>query len=258
MSSCKRNVKDVFFSMLSYTAIKVTRGKHAEFDADSQLHKTVIGPHGNTTAHHDTSFWYLADFENICLDCTLTKPIPVSNVDSVDKLFRNYPARNAHNTFRKLKVTVTEELSCMSIIRLDAMMPCSVDYFKDSVQFLLLSPDIDSNKSTADAHCRYLVTVCKRKQRRGGRVSLDIIPKLRIQLPAAVRQFLNQALNKIEAALCGKGKALNDEFSVRLSGSEDERQDNVNGLFTLAFHNSDNSHYYILLTKHASASYVCK
>lgn len=80
---------------------------------------------------------------------------------------------------------------------------------------------------------------------------LDSIRRLRILLPVAAARFLNQALDEIKEPLCGKGTALNDEFSVRLFGLEHERLDNDNCLFTLAFHYSENGHYYISLTKQA-------
>lgn len=69
---------------------------------------------------------------------------------------------------------------------------------------------------------------------------LDRFRKLGTLLPAASARLLNQALNETKAELCGKVIALNDEFYVRLSGSENESLDKSNRLFNSAFHYSDN------------------
>lgn len=49
-------------------------------------------------------------------------------------------------------------------------------------------------------------------------MALDSLRRVWALIPAAAARFWNQALNKIKAGLFGKSVALNDEFSVRLSG----------------------------------------
>lgn len=61
--------------------------------------------------------------------------------------------------FCNFKVSGTVETSRMLIIRLATIITCIVDSFKDSVQLVARSPDIDSKESTADARSRGSVTV---------------------------------------------------------------------------------------------------
>lgn len=106
MSTPKLNIRDFFYSMLGCTAISKIIEKNAGeyFDAAraaeeafaySLLNKIVIGSNENIIARRDTALWRLADFKDICSDCAWSKPISLSNVDDVDKCFRNEPARQA-------------------------------------------------------------------------------------------------------------------------------------------------------------------
>lgn len=124
----------------------------------------------------------------------------------------------------------------MPVNRPDAMIKCIVDSFQYSVLFVARSPDIDSNESQEMPVQRFRYSSQAHTAKGRGRcVPFDSIRRLRGLPPAVAVRFLNHVLNKIEEALCGKGLALNDKFSVRLSRLEDERLDNGNLLITLAF-----------------------
>lgn len=271
MSTRKRNVKDVYFSSLGYTTISATRGKGSasdfvtvraaeEAEAYGRLYHILPNQSGTLCDNRDTSFWRLAKFEDICTISARTSPVTLRSVDGVDHLFNNEPARRAYSAFRKFKVDADEETSALSIIRLDAIMTSIVDRFKPQDHTSGRRDSAVGNRSsrTGEHRSEGEVDGEVHQQAKGGRVPLESVRRFRSLLPTAASQFLQRAHALFTRALARDQYTLQTELSVRESGTDLERLNNKNRMYTIAFRYPVNRHYFIALTQHTFADCICK
>lgn len=260
MSTRKRYARDAFFNNLGYKYIVAVRPKDAPDDFDVLRAEEQASAYARLYKEHtdgtrDTSYWRRASFEDICHVDVLYKP-PISNASGVDNIFGNEPSRRAYIFFRKHAIVAMSETSCMTIIRLDAVMTGIIDSFKGSVICELETPAANCNN---DAHLRdgSNVPTTLRRQRKGGRLPLDSVRRLNGLLPTAAAQFLREAHDLFWNQISGDIHDIDRELNVKRDGSEQTRLNNKNRQHTIAFRYPSNGHYYIALSQFAFSEVVC-
>lgn len=80
----------------------------------------------------DTSAWRKGKFEDMFAHGSLNtswKHITLQQVYGVDTLFGNEPARKAFGVFRKFQPCPVDEVTILTLIRLDAIITRDIDSF---------------------------------------------------------------------------------------------------------------------------------
>lgn len=273
MSTRKRSVKDVFFSSLGYVTISATKGKGSPPDfydmraaEEAEAYKKLVrflstDDSTDGTQARDTSYWRMASFEDICMESSVHRCLPLRKVKGVDKLFKNEAARRAYEAFRKFRVDPDEETSVLSVIRLDAIMTTIIDGFKsDSSRSPILSPIFHSptdEHTPSDTSLGSNEAQDNRKGGKGGRVPVESMRKFRALMPKAAALFIQQVHELFYKSLSFDRYQHEKEFSVGCDGTETERLRNSERLYTVAFRYPANRHLYIALTQYAFAEHVC-
>lgn len=255
LSTRKKHAKDIYFSLLGYNHIVAARKKDScpQFDLKRQqqmadayekLHSTL--PDGR----RDTAYWRTASFMSICSENSMSSPVELVDVNGVDLLFKNEPARKAFVMFRKSKIEEQNEMSALTIARMDALMTSVVDSFHDHSEISISNDGIHSDNPTDESQQKALL--------KGGRIPMTVLRRMQVLLPTAVSLLLQTSYDHLRKALSHDTALMKNELSVRAGGSDVERFDNEKRLHTVAFKYPGHSCYYISITPEAFSKFICK
>ena len=244
----KKLAKEVFFQSLGYTKITASRPKFGigEFQKERnrqmaesfrKLYKVL--PCGT----RDTSWWRKATFGEICSE--QSSILPLEQLDCVDVLFQNQPAREAMVHFRRSTMNEKDTSSILTLSRLDAIMTSIVDRLQEASA---LTDEIYEENGGSEHNV---------KVKKGGRVPIESSRRFKTLLPTATANLLNEVLGAFRTHLSNDKYLLHFELSMGRIGDNITRLRNKQRQFTLAFKNPSNNNFCIALQQNTFTSVIC-